>query len=125
MSEPIDFNPKYKDPAKYDWGKDLNTLEGYESPIAVSFEQIANEIRERQENAVVATISERMAVDINKDELAKALTYDRNQYSEGFRAGYERALFDIRLQLGQAVGILNGLLNQNEEGKEGEPDETN
>lgn len=120
MSDNIDFNPKYKDPAKYDWGKDLNTLEGYESPITTYIEQISNEITERRENELVGVISERLGVEINKDELAKALTFDRNQYSEGFRAGYERALFDIRLQLGQAVGILNGLLNQNEEGKEGE-----
>lgn len=120
MNDNIDFNPKYKDPAKYDWGKDLNTLEGYESPISLYIQQIAHKIEERRENEVVSAISERVGVEIDKDELAKALTYDRNQYSEGFRAGYERALFDIRLQLGQAVGILNGLLNQNEEGKEGE-----
>lgn len=106
MNDNIDFNPKYKDPAKYDWGKDLNTLEGYESPISLYIQQIANKIEERRENEVISTISERLGVEINKDELAKALTYDRNQYSEGFRAGYERALFD--------------LLNQNEEGKEGE-----
>lgn len=122
MSEPIDFNPKFIDPAKYDWGKDLNTLEGYESPIAISFEQIANEIRERQEDAVIATISERMAVDIDKKELEKALAFDRDQYSKGFRAGYERALSDIRLQVGQAVGILNDILNQSEE-KEPQPEE--
>lgn len=116
--EHIDFNPKFKDPRTYDWSKALDTLEGYTSPITVSFEQIANEIREHQENAVVATISERMAVDIDKNELTKALAYDRKQYSEGFRAGYKRALCDISLQLGQAVGILNDILNQTR-GEEG------
>ena len=114
MSEPIDFNPKYNAP-RYDWSKGIDALEGYESPIAETFEQIANEIREHQENAVVATISERLAVDIDKKELEKALAYDRDQYSKGFRAGYERALFDIRIQVGQAVGILNDMLNQSVE----------
>lgn len=114
MSEPMDFRPKY-DVKSYDWSKGIDTLEGYESPIVVSFEQIANEIRERQEDAVVATISERMAVDIDKNELTKALAYDRDQYSKGFSNGYEKALADVRLQLSQVVGILNDILNQNEE----------
>ena len=112
MSEPIDFNPKYKDPRTYDWSKALDTLEGYESPVTLYIQQIASEIEERRENEIVSAISERMAVNIDKNELTKALSYDRNQYSKGFLAGYERAFFNISCQLGQAVGILTDILNQ-------------
>lgn len=114
MREPMDFRPKY-DTKSYDWSKGIDTLEGYESPVMLYVQQIAQEITERRENEIVSTISERMGVSIDKTELERALNYDRDQYREGFQAGYERALFDIRLQIGQAVGILNDILNQNEE----------
>lgn len=123
MSEPMDFRPKY-DAKSYDWSKGIDTLEGYESPVMLYVQQIAQEITERRENEIVSTISEKMGVSIDKTELERALNYDRDQYREGFQAGYERALFDIRLQIGQALGILTDIYNQATGGKE-EPDATN
>lgn len=123
MSEQIDFNPKYNAP-KFNWTKGLDTLEGYTSPITTYIEQIASEITERHENELVSTISERMGVSIDKKELERALNYDRAQYSEGFQAGYMRALLDYRLQIGQALGILTDIYNQATGGKE-ELDATN
>lgn len=114
MSEPMDFRPKY-DAKSYDWSKGINTLEGYESPVTLYVQQIAQEIAEQRDNEIVAKITEATGINIDKNELTKALAYDRDQYSKGFSDGYEKALADVRLQLSQVVGILNDILNQNEE----------
>ena len=118
MSEPIDFIKNN------DWMKNL-AVEGYKSPIDLYIKKVAQEITTRRENEIVAQITEYTGLDIDKNELVRALAYDRDQYNKGFRAGYERALFDISCQLGQAVGILTDILNQVRGEVGGEPDETN
>ena len=62
--------------------------EGYESPITGYIGQLSQQLIEQRDNEVVARISEQIAVDVNKEELIKALNYDRNQYNEGYRRGY-------------------------------------
>ena len=68
---------------------DVPDPEGYESPITGYIGQFSQQIIEQRDNAVVAQISEQIAVDVNKEELIKALNYDRNQYNEGYRRGYK------------------------------------
>ena len=36
-----------------------------------------------------------MDVNVDKEELFKALAYDRNQYQKGYDAGYKKALEDV------------------------------
>ena len=69
----------------------MDDLCGYESPITMAVRKHCDKILEERENAIVARISEEMALDINKEELLKALQYDRDQYNKGYRDGYRAA----------------------------------
>lgn len=66
----------------------------YESPI----NQILGEIQITYENECIKAVQS-CGFDVNKEELKKALLYDREQYDNGFRDGhkdgYEKALDDI------------------------------
>lgn len=60
----------------------------YDSPIKV-FEQIPNiisEINNQKENLVYEAVT-KVGVDVDKNELLKALQYDREQYSKGYSDG--------------------------------------
>ncbi len=62
----------------------------YESPIVLfssEIDKINSLIIEKQENAIVTKISQTIGVDISKDELIRALNYDRNQYEAGYKDG--------------------------------------
>ena len=62
-------------------------LSGYKSPIEVMIERINGQIKYEAENAVYEEVR-RIGVDVDKNELIKALKYDREQYYEGYRRGY-------------------------------------
>lgn len=58
----------------------------YVSPIAV---EIARKQEEDLKKALY-TVLETYNITVDKDELVKALQYDRNQYEKGYKAGYEK-----------------------------------
>lgn len=66
----------------------------YNSPITLLQGQFETKI----ENDVMTAI-QRYGIDVNKEELLKALAYDRHQYEEGYKngyqAGYEKAKKDF------------------------------
>lgn len=62
----------------------------YESPITIT-EQICNEIVKQKEERIFQAIA-KVGVDVNKEELIKALQYDRNQYNKGFEDGFEKGV---------------------------------
>ena len=55
----------------------------YESPIKL----ITDRIRFEQEDAIFTAV-QRCGVEVDKDELIKALQYDRDQYQKGYNDGY-------------------------------------
>lgn len=57
-------------------------LYDYDSPIKTLAEQISQE----SDDGVLKAVT-RVGIDINKEELIKALQYDRNQYKKGFDDG--------------------------------------
>lgn len=59
----------------------------YESPINLFVSDIATSIDKRIEEVTVNAI-QNLGIDIDKDELVKALNYDRKQYGEGYEDGY-------------------------------------
>ena len=61
----------------------------YESPINI-YQDLANEITEMHDNMVYMKVRE--IVDVDKEELLKALAYDRDQYNKGYQEGYRRGL---------------------------------
>lgn len=60
----------------------------YESPVTLFYQQAAESITQDQENKIMTEIKYQMAVDINKEELLKALKYDRDQYDKGYKDGF-------------------------------------
>lgn len=58
----------------------------YESPIKVMQTSIKHQMEGEIMKAVV-----KFGVDVDKDELVKALRYDRGQYEKGYADGYEAA----------------------------------
>lgn len=58
----------------------------YESPITRFAEDIMTDIVEREEGYLVESVH-RVGFDIDKEELEKALRYDRDQYEKGFHDG--------------------------------------
>ena len=81
-------------------------------------------VLQEQENTIVKAV-QKVCVNVDKDELKKALAYDRNQYQVGFAAGklkgYEIATKEIvrcgeckyRYKEGDNVVTNHCLLNHN------------
>lgn len=64
----------------------------YESPIVLmeKVDKISKDFGEKLEDHVVEVIRS-YYVNVDKEELVKALKYDRDQYDKGFKDGYEKA----------------------------------
>lgn len=62
----------------------------YESPISIT-ERIAHEIENEKDNQIFKAIAQ-IVVDVDKDEIIKALKYDRGQYEKGYRDGLKAAV---------------------------------
>lgn len=58
----------------------------YQSPITMYTERIIKDIVEKQDGYLMEEVR-RVGFDINKEELAKALKYDRDQYMRGYSDG--------------------------------------
>jgi hypothetical protein len=54
----------------------------YDSPIRLAVSKMTSQFNDDIYNAVVKT-----GIDVDKDELVRALNYDRNQYEKGYRDG--------------------------------------
>lgn len=62
--------------------EDIGIIRGYEPPIEI----IARQWRTECENGALKVVREYFPL-VNKDELAKALQYDRDQYDKGYADG--------------------------------------
>lgn len=58
----------------------------YESPIELITSEIASSVSKRMDNDIYQAVCN-VGIIVNKDELVKALEYDRNQYDKGFKDG--------------------------------------
>lgn len=80
----------------------------YESPIEM-IQGIINEQMKQEEDRYVYEIEQQVGFHIDKDELIKALNYDRDQYNQGYadgkavgyELGYQQAL--------QEMGVTNAI----------------
>lgn len=54
----------------------------YDSPIRLAVSKMTSQFNDDIYNAVVKT-----GIDVDKDELVRALNYDRNQYEKSYRDG--------------------------------------
>ena len=86
----------------------------YESPITIMHRQLANQINIQLEGEVLKAVME-CNIDVNKDELIKALAYDRDQYAKGYangRADAEMQLLELE-NMDEVVKKLNVFLLKN------------
>lgn len=63
----------------------------YESPIEI----FSNQIRLEQDGNIYKAVLEQDII-VDKDELIKALRYDRDQYDKGYRDGRNSVLQKLR-----------------------------
>lgn len=84
----------------------------WESPVNIFeiHEPIIEEINKQTEETVFKAIH-RVGVDVNKEELIKAMQYDRNQYEKGYKDGYVVAIdeFAERLRRNSRLGYIGYL----------------
>lgn len=66
----------------------------YESPIKI----ITGQIKTNYEDAIYSAI-QNVRINVDREELLKALEYDRGQYEEGFREGEKHTLRQIKNML--------------------------
>ena len=84
----------------------LETLESmydYQSPI----EMIVTEMQTKYENDCVS-VCQSYGFNVDKDELKKALAYDRNQYDKGFKDGYNQALLEQQQLRDSIIKLVGG-----------------
>ena len=63
----------------------------YESPITLMTEKIANDLSNKMEGLIMECV-QRVGVSVDKDELVRAMNYDRGQYEKGYRDGLNDAV---------------------------------
>ena len=74
-------------------------MSGYESPIRM----IVGEMETKMEADTMSVI-QRYGIDVDKEELIKALNYDREQYEKGYAEGYEKGYLQAKADL---IGLIN------------------
>ena len=72
----------------------------YKSPIEIITEEMRIEQVKQLEDNIYKAI-QKCNINIDKDELIKALNYDRQQYEKGFSDGvaYMRAVYDMKFNI--------------------------
>ena len=73
----------------------MNNITSYESPVDII---IIGQMEINLQNDIIQAI-QKIGIDINKEELIKALNYDRNQYETGYKDGYMKAKEDLKTAL--------------------------
>ena len=68
----------------------ISDLEGYVSPIKLTYETALKELKTKEDEYIHAQIEETLGVKIDRDRLLNALKGDREQYKQGFAAGYAK-----------------------------------
>ena len=70
----------------------------YESPINLVVQDITTQMKQKEEKMILEAIR-KYGVVVDKEELIKALEYDRNQYSKGYKDGVNDVLDKIRAEI--------------------------
>ena len=108
---------------KEDAIKKLENESGYKSPIELIYSDIQMKLEDSACEAVQS-----VGVNVDKDELIKALQYDRDQYNKGFVAGYEQGLKvgkDIAVEeLKRCIERVFGSTREVKHMEEGDPNDT-
>ena len=66
----------------------------YESPVTILYDRVAKAANERLEDHIMREIH-RVGVIVDKDELIRAMNYDRRQYQKGYQDGKAAAIAEL------------------------------
>lgn len=85
----------------------------YESPIDRVVSDIVTEMEQEREQFIMRCVHKE-GINVDRDELIKALNYDRNQYQKGYSDGKNYVLDRVRAEIielrsRQNVGVLECL----------------
>lgn len=69
----------------------MSEFSGWESPVNI----ISSQMNMQMEGEILKAIRN-VGIIVDKEELIKALNYDRGQYSKGFENGYNKAIDDCK-----------------------------
>ena len=64
-------------------------LEGYQSPIEIIYDKLTADFNTQLENNILTAV-QNYGINVDRDELIKALNYDRRQYEAGYRTAMLR-----------------------------------
>jgi hypothetical protein len=67
----------------------------WESPITEAVNEIVGQIEKDKEDATMCSIKQTIGYEVDKEELIKALNYDRQQYEKGYKDAGE----DLRAEI--------------------------
>lgn len=70
----------------------------YYSPIEESIQKIISE-ENRKKEELILTQCYNVGVDVNKEELFKALAYDRQQYQKGYTDGINEVILQLEAEI--------------------------
>ena len=73
----------------------------YEAPIKLIKQQFDAQMEGDIFKAIV-----RYGIDVDKEELIKALKYDRDQYDKGFEEGYRKSIEDLIERIREPISAL-------------------
>lgn len=74
----------------------------YKSPINLISQWVDEQIKEQnkqEETAIMSEITRKIGVDVDKDELIRALNYDRHQYEKGYADGRMSGKYEVESKL--------------------------
>lgn len=77
-------------------------ITGYESPIKKYVDEVTKGIQQK-EDAYLMECVRKVGIDVDKEELLKALRYDRDQYEKGFEAGRCRADIELAREIFEEI----------------------
>lgn len=80
----------------------------YESPIDIIQREVSRVVEEHNkelETHIMYKVNKEYGINVDKQELLRALSYDRQQYNQGYDDGRDRALDDMREYVEYAVKL--------------------
>ena len=83
----------------------------YESPIQMIVDKMQTQMIQQEEDQLLMQVQKSLGYDIDKDELLRALNYDRDQYQKGYKDGlnqYNQATSIDCISREDAIRIASG-----------------
>lgn len=84
----------------------------YESPIEVFVKKTARQAAKQLDDAIEIELQlalDEIAVNVNREELLKALQYDRDQYEKGYEDGKKEFAEKLKEKIDELMEELEGV----------------